>query len=76
MGFLDLREKIGGWTALHLAAIGGHLDVVYMLMEAGCDPRVKDKVSFLHRTWTSNKDPAQYPICPLPKRIIEWFFFS
>ncbi|CAM9495672.1 unnamed protein product [Ectocarpus fasciculatus] len=44
VGFLDLREKLGGWTALHLAAIGGHLDVVYMLMEAGCDPRVKDKV--------------------------------
>ncbi|CAN0408177.1 unnamed protein product [Ectocarpus sp. 8 AP-2014] len=43
-GFLDLRENLGGWTALHLAAIGGHLDVVYMLMEAGCDPRVKDKV--------------------------------
>ncbi|CBJ28727.1 Ankyrin repeat domain-containing protein 39 [Ectocarpus siliculosus] len=43
-GFLDLRENLGGWTALHLAAIGGHLDVVYMLMEVGCDPRVKDKV--------------------------------
>ncbi|CAM9805159.1 unnamed protein product [Ectocarpus sp. 12 AP-2014] len=27
-GFLDLRENLGGWTALHLAAIGGHLDVV------------------------------------------------
>lgn len=48
---LNLPEQLNGWTALHLAAIGGHLDVVYQLMEAGCDPQVKDKVGCC--TWIS-----------------------
>lgn len=46
----NLQERLNGWTALHLAAIGGHLDVVYLLMEAGCDPQVKDKVRCCTRT--------------------------
>lgn len=41
---LNATEELSGWTPLHLAAIGGHLDVVYLLMEAGCDARVQDKV--------------------------------
>lgn len=43
---LNAAEELNGWTPLHLAAIGGHLDVVYLLMEAGCDGHVKDKVIF------------------------------
>eukprot|EP00903_Cladosiphon_okamuranus_P010315 g9762.t1 len=42
--YLNATETLSGWTALHLATIAGKLDVVYLLMEAGCDPQVKDKV--------------------------------
>ncbi|CAM9209156.1 unnamed protein product, partial [Laminaria digitata] len=42
--YLNATEGLSGWTPLHLAAIGGHVDVVYLLMEAGCDARVQDKV--------------------------------
>eukprot|EP00752_Nemacystus_decipiens_P010115 g9016.t1 len=42
--YLNATEKLSGWTALHLAIIAGKLDVVYLLMEAGCNPQVKDKV--------------------------------
>lgn len=42
---LNAKEHINGWTPLHLAAVGEFLDVVYLLMEAGCDPSVKDNVS-------------------------------
>lgn len=42
--YLNAAEKLSGWTALHLAIIAGKLDVVYLLMEAGCNPQVKDKV--------------------------------
>ncbi|CAM9769574.1 unnamed protein product, partial [Scytosiphon promiscuus] len=41
---LDLPEKLNGWSPLHLAVIGGHLEVVHLLMEADCDPSAKDKV--------------------------------
>lgn len=46
--YLNATERLSGWTPLHLAAIGGHVDVVYLLMEAGCDARVQDKVGFHH----------------------------
>lgn len=42
--YLNATEGLSGWTPLHLAAIGGHVDVVYLLMEAGCDSRVQDRV--------------------------------
>lgn len=42
--YLNAKEGLSGWTPLHLAAIGGHIDVVYLLMEAGCDSRVQDRV--------------------------------
>lgn len=42
--YLNATENLSGWTALHLATIAGKVDVVYLLMEAGCDPQVKDKV--------------------------------
>lgn len=46
--YLNATEGLNGWTPLHLAAIGGHVDVVYLLMEAGCDSRVQDKVGSHH----------------------------
>jgi len=30
-----------GWTALHLAAQGGHVDVVELLLEAKADPELR-----------------------------------
>ncbi|CAM9309695.1 unnamed protein product [Sphacelaria rigidula] len=41
---LNAKEHVNGWTPLHLAAVGEFLDVVYLLMEAGCDPSVKDNL--------------------------------
>jgi len=32
------------WTALHLAALKGHEDVVELLLEAKADPEVKTEV--------------------------------
>lgn len=43
--FLNAAEGVNGWTPLHLAAVGEYLDVVYLLMDAGCNPNVKDKVN-------------------------------
>ncbi|CAM9252138.1 unnamed protein product [Hapterophycus canaliculatus] len=40
---LNLPEKLNGWGPLHLAVIGSHLEVIYLLMEAGCDPFAEDK---------------------------------
>ena len=34
-----------GWTALHIAAMRGHNDVVGLLLEAGSDIHAKDNVS-------------------------------
>ncbi|PVU74433.1 hypothetical protein DDW11_06050 [Sulfolobus sp. SCGC AB-777_G06] len=31
-----------GWTPLHWAAFGGHVDVVMVLLEHGADPRIAD----------------------------------
>ena len=44
LDYLNARETLNGWTPLHLACISGKLDVVYLLMEAGSNPAVKDKV--------------------------------
>ena len=33
-----------GWTALKHASISGHGDVVELLLSAGADPNVQDKV--------------------------------
>jgi len=41
----DVQE---GQTALHYAAIGGHVDVVRLLiMTSGCDINARDKVCIL-----------------------------
>ncbi|KAF9988609.1 Glycerophosphocholine phosphodiesterase [Mortierella antarctica] len=39
---LELRERYYGWTALHLAAIENHPEVVKVLLAAGADPNVYD----------------------------------
>jgi len=37
-----------GQTALHLAASGGHLDVIQLLVEKGMNLDVRDKVRWCH----------------------------
>ncbi|KAF9433187.1 Glycerophosphocholine phosphodiesterase [Entomortierella beljakovae] len=39
---LETRERYYGWTALHLAAIENHSEVVKVLLEAGANPNVYD----------------------------------
>ncbi|GJJ70849.1 glycerophosphodiester phosphodiesterase [Entomortierella parvispora] len=39
---MELRERYYGWTALHLAAIENHPDVVKVLLAAGANPNVYD----------------------------------
>ncbi|KAF9103319.1 Glycerophosphocholine phosphodiesterase [Mortierella sp. GBA35] len=39
---LELQERFYGWTALHLAAIENHPEVVKVLLEAGANPDVFD----------------------------------
>lgn len=39
---LELRERFYGWTALHLAAIENHPEVIKVLLEAGANPDVFD----------------------------------
>ncbi|KAG0246874.1 Glycerophosphoryl diester phosphodiesterase family-domain-containing protein [Mortierella sp. GBAus27b] len=39
---LELQERYYGWTALHLAAIENHPDVVRILLAAGANPNVYD----------------------------------
>ncbi|CAN0505738.1 unnamed protein product, partial [Scytosiphon promiscuus] len=46
--YLNAKEGLSAWTPFHLAAIGGHIYVVYLLMEAGCDSRVQDRVGSHH----------------------------
>ena len=36
-----------GRTALHYAAVGGHIDAVRLLVTAGCDVNSRDEVSVL-----------------------------
>ncbi|KAF9171502.1 Glycerophosphocholine phosphodiesterase [Mortierella sp. AD011] len=43
---LELRERYYGWTALHLAAIENHAEVVKVLLEAGANPNVYDYSSW------------------------------
>ena len=38
---VHLHVTQDGWTALHLAAQGGHWDVVELLLEAKADPQPK-----------------------------------
>jgi len=45
--FVALHNCQEGHTALHYAAVGGHLDVVRLLITAGCDVNAKDKVCLL-----------------------------
>ncbi|KAF9407914.1 Glycerophosphocholine phosphodiesterase [Podila epigama] len=39
---IEIRERYYGWTALHLAAIENHPEVVKILLEAGANPNVYD----------------------------------
>ena len=39
----------GGWTALHVACMNGHDKVVKILLQAGADLNIQDKVSDLKR---------------------------
>ncbi len=40
---LELDQvDLDGWTALHWAALHGHLDAVTMLLHYGCNPDVPD----------------------------------
>ncbi|KAI8596165.1 Glycerophosphoryl diester phosphodiesterase family-domain-containing protein [Dissophora ornata] len=43
---LELRERYYGWTALHLAAIENHPEVVKVLLAAGANPNVYDYSSW------------------------------
>ncbi|KAG0363032.1 Glycerophosphoryl diester phosphodiesterase family-domain-containing protein [Gamsiella multidivaricata] len=43
---LELRERYYGWTALHLAAIENHPEVVKVLLDAGANPNVYDYSSW------------------------------
>ncbi|KAF9281888.1 Glycerophosphocholine phosphodiesterase [Mortierella antarctica] len=47
---LELRERYYGWTALHLAAIENHPEVVRILLEAGANPNVYD-----YSTWNPHE---------------------
>ncbi|KAF9203827.1 Glycerophosphocholine phosphodiesterase [Haplosporangium sp. Z 27] len=47
---LELRERYYGWTALHLAAIENHPEVVKVLLEAGANPNVYD-----HSSWNPHE---------------------
>ncbi|KAF9395548.1 Glycerophosphocholine phosphodiesterase [Podila verticillata] len=47
---LELRERYYGWTALHLAAIENHPEVVRILLEAGASPNVYD-----YSTWNPHE---------------------
>jgi len=41
---LNMSDKRGGWTALHLAAFYGNVDVLLQLIEAGADTNIKDRM--------------------------------
>jgi len=60
--YLNARETLNGFTPLHLACISGKLDVVYLLMEAGSNPAVKDKV---RRCTNQQRRQAQMDACLL-----------
>ncbi|KAF9579983.1 Glycerophosphocholine phosphodiesterase, partial [Lunasporangiospora selenospora] len=59
---LELRERYYGWTALHLAAIENHPDVVSVLLQAGANPNVYDFSSWNpheHAVFAANNVCAQ-----------------
>ncbi|KAG0199825.1 Glycerophosphocholine phosphodiesterase [Mortierella sp. GBA30] len=58
---LELRERYYGWTALHLAAIENHPEVVKVLLAAGASPNVYDFSSWNpheHAVFAANNDCA------------------
>ena len=60
-------------TALHLAARGGHLDVVQALLQAGCDVNAVDEVSLfmlahailMHMTYRYSRSVSVLSSCSL-----------
>ncbi len=39
---LDLRDGLAGWTPLHAAAVGVHVEALRVLLAFGADPRLPD----------------------------------
>ena len=58
------KKDNGGWTALHLAAMGGHLEVVkYFLEKGGAEVNVKDNCgsTALHlAAWNGHLEVLKY----------------
>lgn len=48
---LDARSSMSGWTALHCAAVAGHLGAVRWLVMHGVDPCIKDDLGWEARTY-------------------------
>eukprot|EP01137_Pigoraptor_chileana_P036487 Opistho-2@32167 len=48
----------GGKSALHVAAIGGHLQIAHLLVQSGADPDVRDDT--LHKPSNYNKALAEF----------------
>ncbi|KAF9925244.1 Glycerophosphocholine phosphodiesterase [Linnemannia zychae] len=70
---LELREHFYGWTALHLAAIENHPDVVKVLLEAGANPDVLDFSSWTpheHAVFAANNVCAAL-LRPVTKNLDE-----
>ncbi|KAF9912886.1 Glycerophosphocholine phosphodiesterase [Linnemannia zychae] len=70
---LELHERFYGWTALHLAAIENHPEVVKVLLEAGANPDVFDFSSWTpheHAVFAANNVCAAL-LRPVTKNLDE-----
>ncbi|KAK3838316.1 MAG: Glycerophosphoryl diester phosphodiesterase family-domain-containing protein [Linnemannia elongata] len=70
---LELRERFYGWTALHLAAIENHPEVIKVLLEAGANPDVFDFSSWTpheHAVFAANNVCAAL-LRPVTKNLDE-----
>ena len=57
----DPHEKAGGygWTCLHCAALGNHVDVMrYLIDECHCDPMAVDLRGWTPLHWAANWDES------------------
>ena len=67
-------------TALHLAARGGHLDVVQALLQAGCDVNAVGRVSLfmlahdilMHMTYSYSRSVSVLSSCSLFFHCAGW----